>query len=644
MRTRVRILVGVALLGTVLGWANSGPASRPATESRLSADRYLGHVKYLASDELGGRRPGTEGIEQAAEYIAREFARAGLQPGGVEGTWFQPFEVRQGKTIHDDQAALQIEGVDHQWQVRQDWIPLPFTAMDEVEGPLAFAGYGVKAKLHEYSDFECFDAEGKILLVFRYEPLAEDPNADFGGAKPSHYAQFRQKALTAARQGAKALLIVNPALRPDVPEGLFEFNEEYSRQTFDVPLAHVTRELAAALVQAAGLGDLETLERRLNTERKCLSADTNLRVKLRPGVGPQVIHTRNVIGRLPGDGTSEQWVVVGAHYDHLGRVPNFNTQDSTPIIHNGADDNASGTAAIIELARVLAAGERPRCNLLFIAFSAEEMGLLGSKHFVEEPTIRLADVRAMINFDMVGRLSQDKFTIYGVPSANEFDELVKQAAERTNVKYRAALGMTGNSDHASFYEHKIPYLFPITGVHKEYHQPEDDWELIDADGAVRIVDMFSEITHVLADAETAPTFQVQTTKLEPEDLEKKPAADDVQPDPDASAPAAAPAAANAEVATPTRPRVRFGIIPDHTRSEMVVDTVLDGGAAQTAGVQAGDQILRINDYKINDIYGYMAALKNFQPGDKLEVVVVREGKELTLKVELQDAPQPAGQE
>lgn len=639
--------VPFVLLGCWIGAAPAGvPGSQPADHAPLSPDEYLEHIKYLASDALEGRLPGTEGIELAAEYIAKCFADAGLKPAGDDDTYFQQFEVERGKKLVEAAAALTAEGIDERWRVRRDWIPLPFTAPHDVEGPLAFAGYCIQADAYEYDDYADFDAAGKILLVFRYEPPADDPDADFGGRILSRHALFSRKVQVADRHGAKALLVVDPPRREGAEEGLYPFDEDLTEQTFELPVVHVTRAVAEALVQRGGLGDLASLQERLDRERQPLSADLNLRVELRPGVRPRKLPTRNVLGLLPGRGDTDEVIVLGAHYDHLGRARSqVNAKDMRLHIHRGADDNASGTAALLELARAFNAEPKLRRGLLFIAFSAEEMGLIGSAHFVAHPTVALPRIKAMMNFDMIGRLRDDKFTIYGLPTGREFGEIVDRAAAEAGLKYRAPqAGLFECSDHASFYAHDIPVLFAFTGIHKQYHTPEDDWPLIDAPGAATILAMFRQIVRELANLEAGPTFERITEQEESEEdvpvkqpglKAKEQGAEDVEAHEEEAGRDAR------DLRRPSRPAVRLGIVPDYGASDepgLVVGSVIEGGVAKAAGLLAGDRIVKIGEQKVMDIYGYMNALRDRQPGDALEVVVVRktegEAKEVTLKVTL----------
>ncbi len=621
-------------LGLVAGWASWAPPSR-AAETPFSAAAYLEHVKFLASDELGGRRPGTPGIERAAQYIADQFAKAGLKPAGDDGTWFQAFRVWNGKKIVDADARLEIAGVEHAMQVKQDWIPLPFSETARVDGPLAFAGFGIAADEYDYNDYAAFDPNGHVLLVFRYEPRAEDEDAAFGGRVPSEHALFYKKARVAARRGAKALLIVNPP-REDAPDGLFDFERGLSKQTFDLPMVHITPALAAAILARAGLPPMAELQQELERERKPLSQATALQVTLHPGLAADWIEAQNVVGRLPGVGDTDETIVVGAHHDHLGRMRSaFDRSDRTPRIHNGADDNASGTAAVIELAHALAHGPGLRRNVLFVTFSAEEMGLLGSRHFVEQVGAAVKQIRAVVNFDMIGRFDQGKFRVFGTTSGAELADVVRQAAEKVEVEYRAPEGVSGSSDHYPFYQREIPYLFPFTGVHQDYHRPSDDWNKIDADGAVQVLRVFQDVIAQLANMTSGPTFQAQSTKLDREEMLKKPAAEHDEKDAEALQPRR-----HSDTARPQRPNVRFGIIPDHAQQAqpgLVVDTVLDGLPAHTAGMKRGDRIVKINDTEIRDIYGYMRMLKEFKVGDHVAVVVVRKGEEVTLEVELAES-------
>lgn len=627
----------------------------------FTPEPYMAHVRYLASDALAGRDTGSPGNDEAAEYVARHFRELGLQPAGVDGAYFQPFEVRDGKKLVDAAAKLEIAGLAGDWQIRTDWITLPFSDLATVEGPLAFAGFGIHAPDSGYDDFADFDATGKILIIFRGEPKSDDPKAAIGGSEASSHALFRTKARVAAKQGAKALLIVNAKPKEDGKDELYPFDERLQLQTYEIPMLHLSRRMAEALVRHAGLPALDELQAELEPARKPRSRDLpgGLTARIAPGLETNILNTRNVLARLPGESAPNEYIVIGAHYDHVGTRPRqFQRRNTEPQIHNGADDNASGTAGLIELARVLSSGPRMRRSVLFIAFSGEERGLLGSKHFVKEPTVPLEQIKAMINFDMIGRLSMDRLTIYGTFSAREFDALVKAAAEEHGIKYKAARDVPGNSDHAPFHRKKIPVLFPFTAMHKQYHQPEDDWERIDAGGAARLLQMCHELIRDVADMTDGPTWLDGDAA---DDLDDASPGDPKAGTPDVSkfdanaAHAAAAAAVKAadeeranakkdgdgksdadnEAAAPRMPKVRLGIMPEYGdtgKAGLGVEGLVEGGAAEKAGFKDGDRIIRIADRTVKDIYGYMDAMAEIKPGDTVEFTLQRGAQTVTVKV------------
>jgi hypothetical protein len=626
-----RVLVGWLASAVVLCALAAEPATKPAAPAPLSADAFTEHVKYLASDALAGRRVGSTGIEQAAEYIARQFEAAELKPAGEDGGWFQRFEATWGKKLVDDHALLTVEGGSETWQVRKDWIPLPFSAPQDVDGPLAFAGYGIEAPQHGYDDYADFDAKEKVLLVFRYEPMSDDPGAEFGGQTPSRYSLFGHKAKTAAQHGARALLIVNRTQRADGGDALYPFDVEQTLQTFELPLVQVSRPLADALLQKGGLPNLTALEDKLNRERKTLSADLKLTVHLKTGIEPNVVTTRNVLGRLAGHGDTPETVVVGGHYDHIGCSARYSPAGQmTLVVHNGADDNASGTAGVIELARALTAENGLRRNVLFITFSGEEAGMVGSNYFIAHPTVELGQVRAMVNIDMIGRLHQGHLMVVGTHTGAEFPDLVRRAAETLGLQYGAPPTVSADSDHAAFYGHKVPVLFPTTWVHAQYHQPSDDWELLDAQGAARVLTMCERIVRDLACMTDGPTYQAPPPP--PESAEAQPKPGVATPEHEGGAPEAPAEAA---------PLVRLEIFADAGpagQPGVVVQAVIAGGAAQRAGLQEGDRIVRIADAKVEDLRDYLAEMRKRKPGDVVDVTVMREGKEVSLKATLVAAP------
>lgn len=644
-------------------WSRSARAGGDADlETLFNAEAYIEHVRYLASDELEGRGTGFAGNDRAAEYIAEQWGTIGLKAMGVDGTWFQPFEVKRGKKIVEANAALEAGEISDPprpgtkvFALRTDWMPFPFTATTEAVGEVVFVGYGIESSEPAYSDYADVDVSGKIVLMFRYEPQTAEGKSRFAEAETSDHALFLTKVSLAAKKGAKGVLVVNPPHRKDADDKLYPFNEQRARETYELPAAHLTQGAANELLKLGGLGEIGELQKQIDEALKPHSAPlSKVSVRLHPGVEQQVLKTRNVVGMIEGDGSSDEIVVVGAHFDHLGIASrSFRGDDGQKHIHNGADDNASGTAGILELARALSHGPKHRRHILFIAFSGEEMGLLGSKHFVDHPTVDLSKARAMINFDMIGRFNADRFLVYGIPTADEFEPIVKRAAERAGVTYRTARSLPGNSDHASFQRKKIPVLFPFTGIHRQYHQPEDDWELINANGAVDIMQFGYVIIDEVANLAAGPTWN-ETRRDEPESPAER---GEVKPEPDEAGEPAKPADTPEKTpekapdrATPPRsddgapamPTVRLGVIPDYAAEGLGLrlEGARAGSLADKAGIQEGDRILKINDAEIRGVESYMAAMGKVKRGDVITLEIDRKGEKLTLKIDTTNAEPP----
>lgn len=600
------LAAGVASAAARLPTPPAEPELAPAPAIR-GAD-FLRHVEFLASDALGGRGVGTPGIEQAAEYIAQRFDAAGLEPAGSDGTFFQPFDVTLGQRLTGG-SSLIVRGAELEAEVHRDFVPLPFSSPDSFEGPLAFAGYGITNEEAGYDDYADFDAKGKVLLILRFEPHDADPKAKFGGHSPSAHATFDRKASVARKQGAKALLIVNPPLHHGDKDVLFPFEAGGSVHTSGLPMLHITRALAGRLLAAADMPSLETLQKRLDTRRKPLSQDMKgLAVKGDPGLERQRVTTRNVVGLLKGEGPrAGEYIVIGAHYDHLGRtIPRSGRSASRPAdlqpeIHNGADDNASGTAGLIELARALAHGERPNRSILFIAFSGEESGLLGSAHYVNHPTAPLERMAAMLNMDMIGRLRDRRLQVFGVQTSPEFDPLVERMAEGLDLKLKTSGGGFGPSDHTSFYRKKVPVLHFFTGIHNEYHRPSDDADTINAEGGAVVLELIRRVAVELANARERPSYVAVAEKG----------------------------------ASRAGAKVRMGVMPSYTDDDapgMLVDGVSPGSPAARAGLREGDRILMVGDIAVNSVYDLMEVLGEYEPGNEADVTVLRDGERLKTAV------------
>jgi hypothetical protein len=387
---------------------------------------------------------------------------------------------------------------------------------------------------------------------------------------------------------------------------------------YRVPMMHVKRSVAERILKAGGLPALAELQRKVDQDREPQTMDVpGVRVSGDTGLVKRSVPTRNVLGLLPGSGAlADEYVVVGGHYDHLGRTtlqfPGAERRDDPDAmhIHYGADDNASGTAGVIELARFLSNGEAgPRRSILFVAFSAEEMGLLGSQHYVNHPTVPIDQTVAMFNMDMIGRLDHDKLTVSGVKTSDMFDELVKQLAEEKGLKLSTTASGFGASDQTSFYTKKIPVLHFFTGLHQDYHKPSDTADKINAPGAIRVMEVVAVLTDRVSRAEQRPDYKRIKMKSRGRRAELK---------------------------------VRLGIMPSFGEDDedgMAVTGVIEDGSADRAGMQDGDRIISIGETTVNDIYDYMDALSDFEPGQQVVVRITRDGQRMSLRVELDASKQ-----
>ncbi|MEO6808183.1 MAG: M20/M25/M40 family metallo-hydrolase [Isosphaeraceae bacterium] len=588
---------------------------RPA-ESRLRAD-----VTFLADDAQEGRGPGTKGIETSAAYIADEFARVGLKTAKGADGYFQPFTI-PGDHALTDSAALTIsrKGADKDLKLspKTGFSSLSSLGATVKDSPLVFAGYGITAKDEklklDYDDYKGLDVKGKAVLILRNEPQLDDADSPFAGKELTQYAALRSKAVNADEHGAVLALVVNSKAGLRGEDDALAPNGYAGR--LPLPIVMISRETADKILAGADQPTLKELETRIDADLKPESrALEGVSVAAEVALERTPIPVKNVIGVLEGAGPfSNETIVIGAHYDHLGRGGQGSLAPNSQEIHNGADDNASGTAMVMELARRLAVkaiDPLPR-RIVFIAFSGEERGLLGSAHYVKEPLYPLNDTVAMINFDMVGRLNdKEELTIFGGASSPGLDALVEALGSSQGLAIKKVVGTGGEffaSDHASFYKKDIPVVFAFTGNHAQYHKPADDTELINFAGMAKIADVSELLVLDLARRPARPAF----VKLGPGESRSVGAVRN-----------------GSGSYLGTRPAYGENDTPGVT-----LDGVSEGSPAEKAGLKGGDTIIRFGGKDVKDIEDFMIGLNAHKPGDEVEVVVRRDGKDVPLKATL----------
>ncbi len=565
-------------------------------------------IGYLASDSLEGRGVGTEGLNLAASYIAGNFHAIGLQPApGLDG-YFQPFEIT---TINGTGPKSSLVLGDKTYQPDKDYIPLSLSAEKGFPAsPVVFVGYGITSKDPAYDDYADVDVKGKVAVALRLEPVDEKNTSRFKkGPGWSRNAEFESKAKVAADHGAIALIVVTPPGKLG-GDTLATNATVFGGIPAKIPVIQIKQSVADEWLKQADIKDLATLIHDINTDFKPnsmvlekleLSGNADLLKKVNP--------VKNVVGVLPGAGPhADQYIVVGAHYDHLGRGGWGSRSPLSHEIHHGADDNASGTAAVIELARKLAADGPHDRSILFMTFTGEEEGLLGSEYFVNHSPIPLRQMAAMVNLDMVGRVREGVLSIGGTGTSLTLEKVVNEASAGLPLTLKTAWkNGFAPSDNTSFLLKKIPTLFFFSGLHEDYHRPTDTADKVNYIGEAAVVELAYRCLTQLTKADKIDFIATATTNP--------------------SMTGASPSNGAA-----------LGVVPDYGSDQSITGVKISGTSpaspADKAGLKEGDIITQLGQTKITSLYDLSDAINAAHPGDKLKLTYKRDNKEITVEVTL----------
>jgi len=568
------------------------------SQTDITSNEIYNHIEFLAHDSLGGRFPGTEGDMMAANYIRNEFKVAGLELLFNDG--FQNFDIQtKSKAVI---KTLKIDNFSCKYE--EEFQPLMFSASGTFEGEAVFVGYGfnIQDSTFSWNDYENIDAEGKWVVIFRGVPDVFGYPNDFFDDFTKPYT----KVIEAQDNGAIGVIFINPNFsfpNDDLIQPCFS----RVKQEANIPAFSVKRFTGDRIFRTIGK-NVEELEQTIKRNNAPLNYDLSCTISAELKIEPVMITTQNVVGVLHGNDATlkNQYIVVGAHYDHLGfgGCGSGSMMPDTFAVHNGADDNASGVAGVIELAEYLSTQNIGR-SIIFITFGAEERGLIGSEYFVDNLPVDKDSIIGMINFDMLGRYN-GKLSILGTGTAIEFDDLISQVEIDTNIiKIKTTSKAYSGSDHASFIKNSIPALFFYASTGKDYHTPFDDLEFLDTEKEADVLKFIADFTLLLSNNQNKLTFQ--------------------------------------EIKTGNRTGnhhgngVKFGIVPsfeDTGNQGLKIGDVVANGSAANAGMQANDIITSINDLPITNIYDYMARLQKLKAGEIAKVKINRNGNEIELNVQL----------
>lgn len=599
MKSKIFLLFTFVILTGFIRWDGTNP--------EISKDDISKHVKYLASDELEGRLPGTNGDKLSEKYIIKEFESYGIKPAGENG-FLQPFEmVTELKLGEKNYFNSTTKGVTVRFQEGTEYVPYGFSDNKVASGELVFVGYGITAPELGYDDYKdkngnVMDLKGKIVVMMRYAPPSKDPHSN----PFSKYENTRYKTLPARESGAAGMILIS-GYDADPDDKLAKLRFDNSLSNAGIPVINCKRNIIENIMQSAGY-NFKDIEKGINESQKPNSfVLTGAKAEFLTDVIQVKITTNNIVGKIEGSDAQlkKETIVIGAHKDHLGYGSQYGSlyEGNERLIHNGADDNASGTSAVLELAQKFASNkELTKRTMVFMLFNGEEAGLLGSAYLTKSKLFQDLNVTAMINLDMVGRLSDNKLNIGGTGTSSLWSNLIDSLNKGYNFNLNKTPDGFGPSDHASFYTQNVPVLFFFTGNHPDYHKPSDDWDKINTAGEESITKMVYDVAVTMANYPNKIDFIKVVTSNENK--------------------------------TMGNIRVYIGTIPDYSSQAegMEITGVKAGSPAEKGGLQAKDVIIKFGKHDIKNVYDYTYALAEYKPNEEVDVVVKRNGETVTLKL------------
>ncbi len=585
--------------------------------AEVNPDVYWDDVKYLASPELKGRATGSPELEKAGAHIAMLFQSFGLKP--VDGKNFElAFPAELGAHLGPNNAfSYSDSGQRKTLKEAQDFDPFSFSTNGRYAGGVIFVGYGITAKEYNYDDYAGLDVNGKIVLILRHEPQEHDDRSVFAGKKLTTHSEFITKMENAKSHGARGVILINDVDAHSGPDKLEKFGLVDGPRDAGIFFVQMKASTAEQWLAEEGQ-DLKQITAGIDRDLKPHSfALSKVQVDLAVDLVHETKTVHNVAGYLPG--ATNEYVIIGAHYDHLGLGDEHSlAPNMRGTIHPGADDNASGTAGVIELARMLTqqyAQSKPKRGILFMTFAGEEEGLLGSAWYVNHPVLPLENAVAMINLDMIGRIQHGRIFISGIPSGTTFGKLIDQVKMPEGLMLdesgkNSGTNMSDASDHASFASKQIPNLFFFSGLHADYHKPSDTADKIDAPDAAKLLDYVGQLASRLAEDPDRPRY-VKVAR-----------------------PAPGPISGGSGDGARSGYGPDFGSVPDFNEPPKGVRfaDIRAGSPADKAGLKPGDIMIEFDGKEIGNLYDFTYALREHKAGDLVPVKLLRDGQTIEAKV------------
>jgi len=588
----------IVFLGLAMIQMKNYGTYRSGFSPSITEDDIMDHIRYLSHKDRAGRYPGTRESKDVISYLIRQFKSFGVKPGWENGSFVQPFNITDGIELGKNNSM----SIDRDSLVTgHDYIPLWFSGNEAVSASAVFTGYGfsINEKELKWDDYSGLDVVGKWVIVMRHSPGRNNQHSSY-----TPHSGLHKKMLVARDKGAAGIIYVSQV--EDIDLYPLKYMAGYSNA--GIPAIHLSNKIADELFKTVGQ-TRKNIQNIMNESLKTVNFKLPVTISASVQLNTVQIRAANVVGLIQSGNRKyrNEYVVLGAHFDHLGMggKGTGSRKPDTLIVHNGADDNASGTSGLLEIAHKLVSQKsRLKRSIILLGFDAEEKGLLGAKYFVENPLVNIENIVAMINLDMIGRMKDSSITVGGVGTSPIFEPLL----EEESIGRKFTINMTkpgyGPSDHAAFYGKDIPVLFFFTGFHNEYHTPNDSWKLINLKGEKDILDLIYDVTFNLSRLPERPPF----TEAGPKE---------------------------GRMRRNTKFKVTFGIIPAYgsTKKGLEVDGISKpNGPAAMAGIQKGDVIKSMGGNSINDIYEFMDRLEKLEPGMTITVLIERGGAEIELPV------------